>query len=197
MKQISWQNNQYSLSEVENASAEKIEDILQSEFLKIQLFNQAKADLPLSLINILGQCKTSEYPTCPNIPNHHLEYSTSSPRYLASTGRYYWLDFKIVDAERKAIAIRIIFNEGDADCNDGFWGAVWETNTQQAIANIVSTGDCETTIEEIPNQFTNVYARYDLENIPRGGFWDIVCANDTQMEQLIALGINVFMSRNN
>ncbi len=76
-------------------------------------------------------------------------------------------------------------------------GAVWETNTQQAIANILSSGDCETTIEEIPNQFTQVYARYNLENLPQGGLWDMIYANNTQIEQLIALGINVFMGRNN
>ncbi len=76
----------------------------------------------MTLINILGQCKTSEYPECPNIPSYHIENSKSSPSYLEDRGTYYWLDFKIVDAEHQTIAIRIVFNEGDADCNDGFWG---------------------------------------------------------------------------
>lgn len=42
---------------------------------------------------------------------------------------------------------RIVVNTGDGDCNDGLWGEVWQRNTGKIVANILSTGDMETTVQ--------------------------------------------------
>ncbi|AUB41399.1 hypothetical protein COO91_07447 [Nostoc flagelliforme CCNUN1] len=41
----------------------------------------------------------------------------------------------------------MVVNAGDADCNDGQWGEVWQPNTGKPVAQILSTGDMETTVQ--------------------------------------------------
>lgn len=60
----------------------------------------------------------------------------------------------------KTLELRMVLNEGDADCNDGVWGAVWERNTQELIANILSTGDCETTVHAVSEEEISFFSSY-------------------------------------
>ena len=56
----------------------------------------------------------------------------------------------------------MVFNEGDGDCNDGLWGAVWERNTAELIANISSTGDCQATVEVLSRDLADKYETQDI-----------------------------------
>ncbi|WP_426545557.1 hypothetical protein [Dapis sp. BLCC M126] len=53
--------------------------------------------------------------------------------------------------------LRMVFNLGDADCNDVYWGAIWERNTGEIIANIISSGDMKITVEAISKQHIDMY----------------------------------------
>jgi hypothetical protein len=109
---------------------------------------------------------TSKYLKCPNIPEHHKENARCDPRryaeseadyfrrhkksqvdYFNHTGQYYWVDFDVINSDEVLTKLRMVVNEGDADCNDGQWGEVWQRNTGKKIADILSTGDMKTTVQ--------------------------------------------------
>jgi predicted DNA-binding WGR domain protein len=112
--------------------------------------------LPVRIEGILGRCPLWSYPRCPNLPEHHLpdysldedidegEFREISREHSFS---YIWSDLALTDAKGKAYGIRMVFNRGDPDTNDGYWGAAWELESRRRIADISSTGDMETTIE--------------------------------------------------
>ena len=112
------------------------------------VFDQSKMLVPFHPVKMLGTCTTDKYLECPNLPQHHIDNSNnlSDFRYLKDIGRYYWFDFDIIDLQGDITELRMAYNEGDADCNDGRWGQVWERNTKGYVADILSTGDCETTV---------------------------------------------------
>ncbi len=118
--------------------------------------------------SILGKCSTSKYLNCPNIPDHHRENAKcDEPRryaesradyfrrrresqtdYFDRIGQYYWVDFDVVTSDGFLTKLRMVVNEGDADCNDGQWGEVWQRNTGKRVADILSVGDAETRVTD-------------------------------------------------
>ncbi|MEB3343128.1 MAG: hypothetical protein VKJ25_20530 [Okeania sp.] len=157
--------------------------------------------MPIRIVNILGRCSTAMYPDCPNTPQHHLhrvQRREGDPNY--DIGRYYWFDFDIVGIDGLLLPLRTVFNEGDADCNDGFWGVVWERNTEKIIANIISSGDMETTVEAVSKQHINMYQSqeiliptiFDSDDDNGGLLDDIIPANNLKLEKIIRLAIQFF-----
>ncbi|MEH2233159.1 MAG: hypothetical protein V7K71_26585 [Nostoc sp.] len=47
----------------------------------------------------------------------------------------------------------MVVNVGDGDCNDGQWGEVWQRNTGKPVAQILSTGDMERTVQTSSSEF--------------------------------------------
>ena len=181
---------------------DKINILLNKQFRKLDFFADRITPIPINHIKFLGTCSTKEYSNCSTsnyslkkylenaITNNNIE----SLKRLDNYGEYYWLDVDFVGIDLYKIETRIVFNEGDADCNDGFWGEVWERNTQDLIANILNTGDCETTIEAVSNNFINLYKPYniDIDKVFEGR-WNIKYKNNLQLEQLIGLVISLAM----
>ena len=169
--------------------------------------------LPMRPVKLLGKSKTSDYIDCPNLPKYHLENikdKTNPAKYTSEIGQYYWFDFDAVASEDTLLQLRMVFNEGSGDTNDGFWGAVWNRNTQELIADIMSTGDFETTIEVVSTKALEMFESQKTwipvpskptadeeeaddysENIgnysPFGGTF--VFANDVPLEKIISLAI--------
>lgn len=50
------------------------------------------------------------------------------------------------------LLVRAVFNSGDGDCNDGYWGAVWDRATGAEIVKIVSSGDMQSTFEAVSQE---------------------------------------------
>lgn len=65
---------------------------------------------------------------------------------LIRFGQYYWVDFDVATSDGAVTKLRMVVNSGDADCNDGQWGEVWQRNTGKKVADISSFGDCGTDI---------------------------------------------------
>jgi hypothetical protein len=89
-------------------------------------------------------------------------------------------------------------NTGDADCNDGMWGVVWDRNTGETIASLETYGSQETTIHGFPGEFTYLC---EFQPIWRHPFscrksspipWlTIYYANNTKLEKSIGLAIQL------
>lgn len=159
--------------------------------------NNEETILPIRPVALLGKCRTDRYPDCPNMPDHHIENAKWGERYLRNAGGYYWFDFDIVGMGGQVIQCRMVYNEGDGDCNDGMWGAVWERNTEELIVNILSTGDSEATIQAVsekhvkmydtePIQFPSSFEERDDDPIP---CMTMEYANDAVLEKFVGLAI--------
>ncbi|NES07956.1 MAG: hypothetical protein F6K22_37325 [Okeania sp. SIO2F4] len=186
-----------NLSPIKGNFREEMPKLLKVTFNKKGIFNKDEMFMTIRVVNILGCCNVGMYFDCPNIPEHHSYEATGDEDYDA--GRYFWLDFDIVGMDGKFLPLRMVFNEGDADCNDGFWGVVWERNTEEIIANIINSGDCETTIEAISKQHINMYESQEIliptifDSDEGGGLLDqIIPAQGTKLEKIIRLTIQFF-----
>lgn len=159
--------------------------------------------IPVQLVSLLGECDTSVYADCPNMPEWHIEnaqWDEDPAYYLNDIGRYYWFDFDAIWPNEKALQLRMVFNVGDGDCNDGLWGAAWERNTAELIAHILSTGDSEVTVEVVSKELAS---KYEDSNtwIPvtfdrNDGFDPLPCmsvthANDLNLEKIMSLAIRM------
>jgi predicted DNA-binding WGR domain protein len=112
--------------------------------------------LPIKIEAVLGRCPLWSYPRCPNLPEHHVPDFTLdediSEGEFREIGRerafpYIWSDLALTDAKGKEYRIRMVFNRGDPDVNDGYWGTAWDLGNRRRVADISSTGDMETAIE--------------------------------------------------
>lgn len=209
--------------QVNEEITEKITEFLKDVFKKA-LKDQGKLNnndilIPVRLVSFLGNCTMAEYPDIPNTPIQHTDeddYSDPADflEHLTSL-ECEWVDFDIIDANHQSLPLRMVFNWGDGDCNDGFWGAVWERNTEELVANILSTGDCETTIRAVSKQYIDRYQSqetlipvdlaYELEfDNPEltstSEMWDtsffIVYANELEIEKLIGLTLRLCLAIN-
>lgn len=148
----------------------------------------------------IGKCSTAGFLECPNTPEHHVENAADwgGPTYWDDTGRYYWLDFELEDDAGHRRKLRLVYNEGDGDCNDGRWGGVWDLQTDTQIADLMSTGDCETTIAQRPELGEAKYSAPEvyLFNKQAHPFYSdvpyahsIVLASDSAFERIVLLAM--------
>lgn len=175
-----------------NPTGEEAPKSIWSRFNKQGIFNQ----FPIRSAAYLGECNTAKYLDCPNTPRHHIEnakcFDNAISEYWENIGRYQWFDFDIVSSDEALIKLRTVVNIGDGDCNNGCWGAAWTRNRGELIANILSTGDTETTIEVISEKHLDLYKPYgsgdgfSYNSSPYRGFY-----SDTELGHLIGLGIDI------
>ncbi len=85
----------------------------------------------------------------------------------------------------------MVFNLGDADCNDGQWGAVWRRNTGELVANSFGTGDMETTIQAVSEKCIGPYKSHDVW-LPLLGNYRY--ANNLELEKLVSVAIQICFS---
>jgi hypothetical protein len=164
-RQVQWASCINNLSPLENKNpleGESIARLRESFPWKDEL---DEAILSIRSCSILGKCSTSRYLKCPNIPDHHRENAQCDPRryaedeadyarryrkrqidYFNRIGQYYWVDFDVATSDGAVTKLRMVVNAGDADCNDGQWGEVWQRNTGKKVGDISSFGDCGTRI---------------------------------------------------
>jgi hypothetical protein len=109
-----------------------------------------KVEFPVRLVAMLGTCSTRLYQDCPTMPEWHRDNAESEGEdFLDEIGAYNWCDFDILDKAGTCTALRMTYNNGDADCNDGTWGVVWDRETAKVVANLTSVGDCLGRVEAV------------------------------------------------
>lgn len=126
-------------------------------------WTSAPASPPVRLVALLGTCTTDKYKECPNLPEWHVENAQEDgDEFLEDVGKYYWCDFDLIGYDGSSIRLRMAFNEGDADCNDGTWGVVWDRDTAMIVADLTSVGDCKGHIALVSGTHARAYASYSL-----------------------------------
>jgi hypothetical protein len=153
--------------------------------------------LPVRLVALLGTCSTHKYKDCPNLPPWHIENAEAvGDEFLEDIGRYYWCDFDLIDRNGLRTKLRMAFNEGDADCNDGTWGVVWDRDTAEVVADLTSVGDCEGSVEVVSEKHLRGYAphgrpiptddvSFESSTLP----FTLVYAKDSEFEKLIGVAM--------
>lgn len=77
----------------------------------------------------------------PNMPDwHRAEFEEWRHEILP--------DATVISFEYKGSDYKLVANMGDADCNDGTFGALFDANGDK-ILDLLSTGDMETTIKSL------------------------------------------------
>lgn len=157
----------------------------------------AAAPLPIQMVALLGSCSTGAFPDCPTLPEWHTSNAAAEGGdFLDEIGRYSWCDFDLIDAKGTRTELRMAFNDGDADCNDGVWGVVWDRRTGKVVAELTSVGDSEGLIKVVAKGHLEKFAPHKLP-IPTdrnsfGAFMSpttLKFAKSDQMAQLIAVAI--------
>ena len=160
---------------------------IKQAFNKEGIFNEDEMIIPIRPVSFLGNCSTRAYIDCPNTPDHYIEKARHP--YFRNVGKYYWFDFDIFGSDAKLISLRTVVNEGDADCNDGRWGAVCERKTKELVANILSTGDMETTIKAVSKKYIQMYKPH---NTWISHLWNMAqYAKGLELEKLIHLAMQI------
>ena len=119
-----------------------------------QTGGQLKLDEIISVPKFICRNSTEEFLNCPNLPEHHTEVVRVNKDdyendYLSFIGYYYWIDVEIFDAFKESHRFRVVFNQGDADCNDGIWGAAYVRESGLKVLDFISSGDCHSTLATV------------------------------------------------
>lgn len=105
----------------------------------------------------------------PNLPDHS---RWGLPDSLNTSFVYKGLDY------------RLLSNIGDADCNDGIFGALLDANNEKVV-DLLSTGDTETTIASLKNDDVKMDVELRRKLKPYLDFFTIILANETEFEYLV------------
>lgn len=93
-------------------------------------------------------------------------------------------DSKIIHFEYQGLNYKLRLNNGDPDCNDGMFGALYD-ESNEIIANLKSTGDMETTIKSVKDGDKVIDKCKRAELKPYWNFFEIVLAKKTELEYLV------------
>lgn len=93
-------------------------------------------------------------------------------------------DATVISFEYNGSNYKLTVNMGDADCNDGDFGAVFDDNNEKVL-DILSTGDMETTIKSLINNDPKLADDF-IKKLPSYlEFFEVVLANHTAFEYLV------------
>ena len=168
-------------------------------FREIGITEPKEMYIPIHFIKRLGECSTAAFPECFNLPEWHQEnsemnFGDDNYNYLERMGGYIWFDCDLEGEDGNILQLRTVYNVGDPDCNDGYWGEVWERNTGELVADLISSGDGECTIEAVSEDIIRNYKPHKLKitfHDVRGDSYsmDVVYQNNLELEKVIALAI--------
>lgn len=140
-----------SPSSLSAAIAQRVVNAAPKRWGPEELKNLAKAHL--------GRCRTvgtfettllKEDSYIPDFIREHIEDDLGM-----EMGRYYVLELEIIDGASKCHKLLGVINEGDADCNTGYWGPVYLRPSFKQVGGLVSCGDCESEWKISDNSWYN------------------------------------------
>ena len=138
-------------------------DALRRQLEELEIANNPSpplfADAMLLNFRLLGYFPTANWNDDPAMPDY-----VSYHKYRL--GYYHVADFDLRDAAGSVLCLTAVINDGDADCNSGYWGGIFQRNDDDdeqhvvAVAQIISSGDMETTVQT-ETGFTSSFTEYD------------------------------------
>ena len=93
-------------------------------------------------------------------------------------------DATVICFEHNGSNYKLTVNMGDADCNDGNFGAVFDGNNEKVL-DLLSTGDMETTLESLINNDPKLADDFIKKLAPYLEVFEVVLANHTAFEYLV------------
>lgn len=146
--------------------------------------------VPIDKLLSLGHSPISSFLECPNIPEHN--FGREATDIDIDNGPLYWFDFDLLGRDQPPVPLRLAYCLGMADANDGMWGAFWNRSTRKKVADIMSTGDCETTIKA-SKELIDTYNRHNVPFPAESGevlsIENFVYAHDTEVEKVLGIVI--------
>ena len=159
-----WPTCFYELKPFKRPLKDELPQFLVDAFHRHGINDLREMLVPIRIVALLGKCGTDKYLDCPNLPEWHCDRiyqpADGSPpdgHDLKYIGMYYWFDFDLIDYAKNLMPFRVVFNQGDGDRNDGIWGACWDRNTGEIVANLKSVGDCKAEIETVSKKYIQTY----------------------------------------
>ena len=153
---------------------------------------QGRQDI-IKFLDCKGQLSPIHNLEDPNFPSRVEPYFTiylSDPLMITP---YFCIEFSITDCQKKELAMTVLFNIGDADANQGFWGEIFMQDSKVKIADIKSVGDAQSEI--IFNNNAPLFASYE-EEIFSSEIREELCfidfVDNGQLSKLTALAIHTF-----
>lgn len=111
----------------------------------------------------------------PNLPDWHKEELEVLPDEALP-------DANAIRFENKGSNYKILSNIGDADCNDGCFGALFDSNNDRVL-DLLSTGDNETTFQSLNADDAKISADLQAKLSPYLRY--NVLHNNTELEYLV------------
>lgn len=112
----------------------------------------------------------------PNLPDWHREDFESRHSDLP--------DVTVIWFEWKRSNYKLLINGGDGDCNDGNFGAVFDTKNNK-ILDLLSSGDMETTIKSRKKGDKMMSDELSTKLSPYWQYFEVVLHNTTEFEYLV------------
>ena len=120
-----------------------------------------------------------------------------------SIGFYKVVDFDITVADGSIMKLNAIVNDGNADCNTGYWGGIFMRDSSKKVATIYSDGDMCTKIVQVSSNLASSFvpfAETDLDftfddevgEYFSEGLSPGFCT--TQFEMIMGMGMHRFMN---
>ena len=75
-------------------------------------------------------------------------------------GFYKVVDFDITVADGSVMKLNAIVNDGDADCNTGYWGGIFMRDSSKKVATIYSYGDMCTKIVQVSRNLASSFVPF-------------------------------------
>lgn len=143
-------------------TAEKFEEILKNDGYEYVVTSESTEPIDINF---------------PNLPQHHRNGFEEWRQEMLP-------DVNVFCFEYKGTNYKLLTNAGDADCNDGMFGALFDGNNEK-ILDLLSTGDMETTIQSLKSDDVKLTNDLISKLSPYLQFFEIVLGNNTELEYLI------------
>lgn len=114
----------------------------------------------------------------PNLPDWHKDEFEDWRQEMLPDSTVIWFEYK-------ASNYKLLVNLGDADCNDGTFGALFDANNDK-ILDVSSTGDMESTLDLLKHEDDAKLDDNFLKKLsPYLEYFAIILENKTELEYLV------------
>lgn len=113
----------------------------------------------------------------PNMPSWHKDEFEEWRHEILPEADVVWFEYK-------GLNYKILRNAGDADCNDGNFGAVFDENNDK-ILDMLSSGDTETTMQALKPDNMKISDDLSTKLSPYLEFFRTVLHNNMEFEYLV------------
>lgn len=93
-------------------------------------------------------------------------------------------DADVISFEYKGSNYKLLRNMGDADCNDGNFGAVLDGNNDKVL-DVISSGDMETTLQSLKTDETKISDELQAKLSPYLRYFEVVLHGNTEFEYVV------------